>query len=313
MTIWEARSLGVKQLQLSQSSLGSKILFSSPSLDVDCLLTYVLNKDRTYLLSHSQDFLDSEDEKAFLLLLEKRLTGFPVAYLVENKEFFGLNFFVNSDVLIPKPDTELLVEKSIEIIENHFNTATKPLLFADICTGSGCVALSILNDVFKRYKKAEKICPLQCHCTDISKKALDVAHKNALSLLQLEEQDSLRLFEGDLTDALPDGFFYDIIVSNPPYVPKKLVDELLSDGRSEPRIALDGDIGSDTSSDGMNIINRLIPKAFSKLVSGGMFLVETGEYNAASTAQLMKEVGFINIETFNDLAGMPRVSFGRKP
>ncbi len=312
MTIWEARSEAVKQLQYSQSNSKEGVIFLTPALDADCILAYVLDCSRSEVLSKNQDFLDSDDEEKFFSLIAKRATGLPVAYIIEKREFFGLDFFVTTDVLIPKADTELLVEKALEIVSTHFSRTNASFVFADVCTGSGCVALSILRTIFDSYKDIKALPLLTAYCTDISRGALDVAYKNALSLLPLDEQDGIRFFQGDLLDPLKEASF-DLIVSNPPYVPKDIVDELLKDGRSEPRIALDGDIGSGESNDGLWIIKRLIPQAFGKLKSGGSFLVETGEYNAKEASLLMESCGFLEVETFDDLSGQPRVTIGRKP
>ncbi len=314
MTIWDARSLAIKQLQQSQHESKGRIVFSTPSLDVDCILSFVLGVDRTYLISHNQEFLHSNDERDFFDLVTKRSTGFPVAYIVGVKEFFGFNFFVTPDVLIPKPDTELLVEKANVLIDSYVSSKSSDFLFADVCTGSGCIALSILKTFFNNsLKNKRNNNSITCHCVDISSAALDIAKKNAKALLDVQNQSSIQFYLGDLLDPLGSDNRYHAIISNPPYVPHEVVDELLRDGRSEPRIALDGDLGNESSFDGLFIIRKLIPQAFEKLVSGGHFLIETGEYNAFETASLMKDVGFNDVQTFEDLAGQPRVTTGVKP
>ncbi len=313
MTIWEARSLGVKHLQHAQKESNGRLQFETPTLDCDCLLTHVLEKDRSFLLAHNRDFLEKDDEKEFFELLKTRCTGMPVAYIVGKKEFFGFVFYVTGDVLIPKADTELLVEKAIEIITSHFVKKSGSFLLADICTGSGCIALSIVKTMFESLGSGCASQKITCHCVDISRPALDIAHKNALSLLSLAEQDSVRFFQGDLLEPVQDFEAYDMIVSNPPYVPSSIVDELLKDGRGEPRLALDGDVDSTDSNDGCSIIKRLVPKAWASLKSGGVFLIETGEYNAEKTLALMSDIGFVDVATYDDLAGLPRVSYGIKP
>ncbi len=313
MTIWEARSLAVKQLQKSQSESNGRLTFTTPSLDVDCLLGWVLGYSRSQVLSHNQDFLDRGEEESFFALVEKRCTGFPVAYILNEKEFYGFRFFVSPDVLIPKADTELLVEKALEIIEQNKGLGKKDFLFADVCTGSGCVFISVLKTYFNTHANCEQLMDVCCHVTDISEKALDVARKNTYSLLDSTQQNAISFFQGDLLDAVKSEVRYDLIVSNPPYVPKGIVDQLLLDGRGEPRIALDGDIGSEHSDDGLFIINRLARQTFKSLKNGGFFLVETGEYNAEETRALMQKYGFLDVQTFADLAGQMRVTIGRKP
>ncbi len=313
MTIWEARSLGVKQLQKSQKNSNGRLTFSSPSLDCDCLLSFILDKDRSFLLAHNQDFLDSDDESAFFELLEHRMKGRPIAYLVGKKEFYGFDFAVTDDVLIPKADTEILVETAVKLVEQNYSSVSASFSFADICTGSGCIAISILKTLFQREHNFIEAGKLRCHCTDISKGALGVAKNNAQSLLSFEEQGSIHFFEGDLLKPLQNFEKYDLIVSNPPYVPSCIVDELLQDGRGEPRIALDGDVDDEASCNGLSIIERLIPQVWNTLKAGGWFLIETGEYNAEETLKIMKNIGFEDCKTYNDLSGQPRVSYGRKP
>ncbi len=312
MTIWEARNLGIKQLQHSQQESNGRISFLTPTLDCDCLLSHVLDKDRSFLLSHNQDFLDIDDEKEFFSLLEKRSSGMPIAYIIGKKEFYGFDFIVTDDVLIPKADTELLVEKSIEIIQRHVKKSNQQFKFADICTGSACISLSILKTIFS-YTEQDAHKKITCHATDIAGSALNIAKKNAHVLLSVEEQKSISFFEGDLLEPLANDDGYDLIVSNPPYVPSSIVDELLQDGRGEPRLALDGDVDDNNSANGLSIIQRLIPQVWQKVKSGGEFLIETGEYNAAATLELMSKCGFVDCTTYKDLSGQPRVSYGRKP
>ena len=190
-----------------------------------------------------------------------------------------------------------------------------------MCTGSGCVILSIIKTLENRFtEKAasadffENVQPradLVCHASDISEKALRVARKNTARLLDGSAIEKPRVFCADLLGFCPPAGSvsenrYDIIVSNPPYVPSKTAAELLEDGRSEPLLALDG------GKDGLDIIRRLVPQAFTALKKGGVFLVETGEYNAGETRSLMTKSGFIDIVTYNDLGGLPRVTRGVK-
>ena len=133
MTISEFRKEQTKQL----------INSTTPSLDVDCLLCHVLEKNRSWILAHQDESLDELNLKKLNSFIDQRKTGLPIAYIIEKKEFFGLEFFVNKNVLIPKPDTELLIEKAIEIIEQDFQNKISKV--ADVCTGSGCVFISIAN------------------------------------------------------------------------------------------------------------------------------------------------------------------------
>lgn len=315
MTIREARRSAIGLLE---SSALSKQVSPTSALDVDCLLCAVLHTNRSALLAHDEQNLSPSQYKAFCKAVEKRQTGLPVAYIVGHKEFFGFDFCVSPAVLIPKSDTELLVELALDEFEKRAvalkesaHGGKAQLYIADVCTGSGCVILSILKTLEQKHSELCKNIRLVCHASDISEKALRVARKNADRLLNSSAIEKPRFFCADLLGFGPPAGSvsenrYDIIVSNPPYVPSKTASELLEDGRSEPLSALDG------GKDGLDIIRRLVPQAFTALKKGGVFLVETGEYNAGETRSLMTKSGFIDIVTYNDLGGLPRVTRGVK-
>ena len=315
MTIREARRSAIGLLE---SSFLSKQVSPTSALDVDCLLCAVLHTNRSSLLAHDEQSLSPSQYKAFCKAVEKRQTGLPVAYIVGHKEFFGFDFCVSPAVLIPKSDTELLaelalgeIEKRAAALKESAHGGKAQLYIADVCTGSGCVILSILKTLEQKHSELCKNIRLVCHASDISEKALRVARKNADRLLNSSAIEKPRFFCADLLGFGPPAGRvsenrYDIIVSNPPYVPSKTAAELLEDGRSEPLLALDG------GKDGSDIIRRLVPQAFTALKKGGVFLVETGEYNAGETRSLMTKSGFIDIVTYNDLGGLPRVTRGIK-
>ena len=308
MTIWEARTEAANQLK---NASNKNIQFSTPLLDSDCILAHILKRNRTFLIAHAQDLLDADDEHSFFALIDMRKTGIPVAYLTNSKEFFGYDFFVNQNVLIPKPDTEILVQKTIDILVNLIEKKNTDFRIADICTGSACIPLSLLRYLLDYTKFNTTDFAMKIDCTDISEQALAVAKINAEKLLGVE-QNLIEFYQGDLLAPLAQFENYDCILSNPPYIPSVMVDDLLLDGRSEPRIALDGDIGVAESCDGMVIISRLIPQAYQKLSRGGYFIIETGEYNAHLAAHLMEDVGFYGVCTYKDLSEQPRVTIGRK-
>jgi len=323
MDIHTARYWGMNSL--SGSGNRERQIFrpsSTPALDSDCILEHILCKSRTFLMAHGEKKLTEEEERQFRYDITLRGTGFPVAYITGHKEFYGLDFVVSPDVLIPKPDTELLVEHAEQElllqpnIGNYVpgNTDGHPYRIADICTGSGCIVISLLCSTAGRTGR-----PIIAAAGDISSAALAIARQNAERLLPDSLKHSVSFMEGDLFGPFDKAAagnrtrrMFDLILSNPPYVPAIETDILLSDGRSEPRIALDGDAGCTESDGGFTIIRRLIPQAFIHLAPGGLFLVETGEYNAVRTAQLMKETGFSEVRTFRDLAGQLRLTQGRK-
>ncbi|MCQ2572485.1 MAG: peptide chain release factor N(5)-glutamine methyltransferase [Treponema sp.] len=288
LTFGEAKQKGITLLKEFSPSSG---------LDVSCFLCSILNCDKTFLLLHHKDLLTQKQEETFFDYIEKRQKGLPVAYITGKKEFFGLDFFVTPDVLIPKPDTEILVENAIEEISKIKNAKV-----CDMCTGSGCIGISVAKSV-PHY--------LDLTLVDISPAALEIAKTNANSIIPHYKP---AFIQSNLFEEIPEHEKYHFILTNPPYIPASLVDSLLTDGRSEPRLALDGDnnIASDTpeKNDGLGIIRNLFPQMKNHLSPGGIFLMETGEYNAEAAAKLAEENGFINIEILKDLEGQLRVVKG---
>lgn len=334
MTIREARVSASAMLQKSQIQSSGKAVSSTPNLDADCLLAWVLEAERSWLFAHSLEYLTHKDEVSFFEAIEKRLEGLPVAYITQNKEFFGYDFFVTPDVLIPKPDTELLVEHGIDALKkllgvdfkdldtwDTLDTQKKSIRIADICTGSACIAVSVLKYLHENSPCKKLLSAIACDATDISPSALSIARHNADILLPPSVRKNLHFFEGDLLEPLIEQGSYHLIMSNPPYIPSHIVDELLTDGRREPRLALDGDVVqgcataniSENSKDGLAIIRRLIPQVWDALVPSGVFLLETGEYNAREATLLMTKIGFSTIITYEDLGGQPRLTCGQKP
>ncbi len=325
MTIQEAKIFGKNQLKSSPSAL----------LDCDVFLQEILNCDKTTLLFKRETQLLPEQEKKFMSFLEKRKSGLPVAYIVGHKEFFGYEFYVCPNVLIPKPDTEILVEKAIfyakEIIfggkkqisnqksaENYKNQQIESaknqqkIKILDMCTGSGCVGISVLKFLSENCKI--KLENLNLTLADISEKALTVAQKNTESLLRSEQKKCVSFVKTNLFENIKSNF--NLILANPPYVPKSESLELLKDGRNEPLLALNGDVdifGNSTGEEnGLGIIKNLVPQAFSHLDFAGVFLCETGEYNALEAKNIFDSSGFSDTKIFCDLEGQLRVVFGRR-
>lgn len=276
----------------------------SPSLDVEVLMQWILKKDRSYILFHRDEELSEEQESQLKKSISLRKTGLPIAYITGHKEFYGIDFMVSSDVLIPKPDTEVLVENSIEIIRCLQDKSDHTLNILDMCTGSGCVAISIIKTLKDLHSPGES--NPKFTLADISNKALDIARENARRILDPETLSKLTFVSTNLFKNLKDKSF-DLIVSNPPYVPCDQTTELLKDGRNEPRLALDGDIDIEGNpsgtKDGLEIIRNLVSQAKSHLTENGMLILETGEYNAMETACLMKKIGFRDVKTYVDLEG----------
>lgn len=278
----------------------------TPDLDVQVLLQHAMHYDKTQMLLFLDNHIPDDKLEWLYHALDQRETGLPVAYITGHKEFYGFDFFVTPDVLIPKPDTEILVERALELILEKMEDSSneEPLQICDMCTGSGCIGISVLKTLYAVDKIPVEKLP-QITLVDISEQALAIAKKNAANLLP--EQSLIEKFsfvQSDLFKKVQGNF--DIILANPPYVPTSMVDELLADGRNEPRLALDGDTAvietAETSSDGTSIIKKLIIQACEHLAFNATILMETGEYNALQTAEFARGQGF-ETQIHTDLEG----------
>ena len=319
MNLFQTRAKAVKTLKTAVNPAGRK-LTETPELDADILLQHILKQNRTWLMVHREYELSEDEEKAFTEAVSLRCTGLPVAYITGHKEFYGYDFAVTPDVLIPKPDTEVLIDHALNYLGQQYSTLEGPggTLSAipevcDMCSGSGCVGISILKALQENDGIEENNLPKMTFA-DISLKALAVTRKNAAALLSDNCQSKLRFAQSNLFDNVP--FKYDIIVTNPPYVPHSESIELLKDGRKEPLLALDGDVSDEGdwtgTEDGLSLIRRLIPQCREHLVRGGVLLMETGEYNAEETARLFEEAGFKNVHIEKDMNGRERDVIGEK-
>lgn len=308
-------------LQELKSKIIEKLSKTSPSpkLDAEVLLSHCLGFSKTELLL-KRDYEVPADKEAWLRdATARRATGLPIAYITGHKEFYGYDFIVSPDVLIPKPDTEILVERAVDVILSMMDARGENLLtVCDMCTGSGCIAIAVAKTLLEDERVAPDQLP-KFTLADISEPALDIARRNTTALLSNHGNLVMSRFNfmrTNLFDAITDAIKYDVILSNPPYIPHTMVDELLSDGRSEPRLALDGDItlqgdrafadDGRTKDDGLEIIRNLIPQAQAHLAPRGTVLMETGEYNAEAAAALAAAAGF-NTEIHRDLEGQLRV------
>ena len=252
--------------------------------DAQLLLRHAIGRakgDRAWLLAHDGDAIEPQVLDAFTALCERRLGGEPVAYLVGRKEFFGLDLLVDARVLVPRPDTEVLVEWSLAVLEG----CTAPLV-ADLGTGSGAIALAI--------KHARRDATVTA--VDVSPGVLQVTAANA-ERLGLE----IRLVQSRWLQAI-DGRF-DLLVSNPPYVAE--ADEHLAALAHEPRMALA------SGADGLDDIRTLVAQAPSHLAPGGWLLLEHGWDQAGAVRGLLSAAGFTAVQSRRDLAGIERCSGGR--
>ena len=274
MTINEAIDLA--SLKLSDHNI------TEPRREASLLLEVCLKKDRAFLISHDRDELDPNELEKYFSFVERRSEGEPFHYIAGEKEFFGLSFKVDRSVLIPRPETEMLVESSIEFLSSIDSPK-----FCEIGVGSGCIAISILHsDVSAK--------AVAC---DISKDALNIARMNAERHLV---SDRLELVMSDVFNNI-NGKDFDLIVSNPPYIPARDIDELDIGVRGfEPHIALT-DKGN-----GLSILENIISEAPKHLRIGGKIMLEFGIGQAEALRDFFDTKLWRNIQINSDLRSIPR-------
>jgi release factor glutamine methyltransferase len=257
-------------------------------LNAQSLLANALGRDRTYLIVNLQRELEDRELAQFAEDLERRSAGEPLQYIIGHQEFYGLEFEVNRDVLIPRPESEMIVEEVIHLFRNH-PKPLQQLLIVDVGTGSGCLAISLARELAGSLVIAN----------DISRAALAVARRNAI---RCGVNDRVAFFEGDLFAAVAARPVADFIVSNPPYVAEAEVASLQREVREwEPRVAL-----SD-SADGLTFYRRLLQEAPLRLKPGGFLICEIGYSQAEPVRELAnRDAGWQSIEMLDDLQGIPR-------
>ena len=256
MTIKQAMIKGVTILKLEK--------ISTPKLKARLLLQYVLKKPRQYLIVYDNQKLTDKEEQEYLKYIELVAQGEPIEHITHQKEFMKLSFYVDENVLIPRQDTEVLVEEVMKIAKN---IRAKKIL--DLCTGSGAIAVSL----------AKYLENIQITALDISRKALDVAIANAKNN---HVQEKITFVESNLFQNLGQEK-YDIIVSNPPYIRRKEIETLDKEVRKEPMIALDG------GEDGLDFYRNIIDKGYEYLKYGGYICLEIGYDQKEDVMQIIKE------------------------
>ncbi len=264
----------------------------SPRLDAEVLLAHARGCQRIELYTAFEEEPTEAVRTAFRELVGRRAKGAPVAYLVGRREFFSLMFEVTPDVLIPRPETESLVVRAIDLAKL---LGGGDLRIADVGTGSGIVAVTVAKHV--------KSC--QVTAIDVSPAAIEVAKRNAA---KHSVSERVEFVESDLFESIPSGTEFDLILSNPPYVASDEMAGLAADVRDyEPHLALDG------GAKGTEVIARLIPQAAERLKAGGWLLMEVGADNASRVEQLVKaNLAFELAETLRDIANLPRVVQAKK-
>lgn len=269
----------------------------SAQLAADLLLMHVLDRDRGYIHAHPELDISAEVAERYFRLIAERTTGKPTQYITGHQEFWGLDFEVSPDVLIPRPETEHIVEAVIEMAGRQSVPNDAPLRIADVGTGSGCIALALAAE-FPR---------AVIFAADVSLPALVVASRNAMRLGMPER---VKFLESDLLARFLDAdclSSFDFVVSNPPYVAHSELDKVQREVRDfEPRLAW-GDLAR-----GDDIYRRLFPQALQTLKPGGYLVVEIG-YNMRDAVLPLLGEGWSEVEVRPDLAGIPRVIISRKP
>jgi release factor glutamine methyltransferase len=290
--------------------------------DAEMLLMQIIGRNRAYLIAHPDKLLSTEKAARYEAFIERRANGEPIQQITGEQEFCRMPFRVTPDVLIPRPETELLVEHVLHLMplfhpkSKHFfsfriihtsSSAKKrredvcnlkvagwPPRILDVGTGSGCIAISIAHDLAEA----------EITAIDLSTSALEVARFNAESL---GFADHIRFLQGDLLAPVA-GEKFEIVVSNPPYVPETDRSTLAVEVREyEPALALfAGD-------DGLDVYRRLIPAAFDTLVPGGYVALEIGYGQSPAITELLDGSGFAQIEFVPDLQNIPRVACARRP
>lgn len=242
------------------------------------LLAFVLNVSKEYLIIHNEQEIDKINIDIYNSHIETLITGKPIQYIIGKQEFMGIEFNVNENVLIPQPDTEILVEKTIEILKKY----EKPKVL-DLCTGSGAIAVSL----------AEYVPEAKVIASDISIEALNLAKTN-------DRENKVEFIHSDLFENISDKF--DVIVSNPPYIKREEIKKLSKEVQNEPKLALDG------GKDGLEFYKKIIKQANQYLNSNGYLCLEIGEDQKEEVLNLIQEDGnYENIKTYKDLGRNDRV------
>jgi release factor glutamine methyltransferase len=255
-------------------------------------MTFTLARDRSYLFAHPERELSPEEQYRYEEVITQREQGCPTQYITGHQEFWGLDLLVSPAVLIPRPETEHVVETVLELVKEHYRENHSRIKIVDVGTGSGCISLAL----------ATELPQAEIHACDISDEALEMARVNAARLglggrVLIRKSDLLSVYEQDT---------FDFVVSNPPYVGEGEADKVQKQVRDfEPKIAVF------SGGEGMDIYRRLLPQSQEVLRYGGWFVTEIGFSIEEKTKRLMR--GWEDVRTTADLQGIPRVIAARKP
>ena len=280
----------IKEVLKSSIEEINKLNIEDASMKVKMLLSDILGKEKEYLLIHDNEELSQDVLDNFYAKLNRLKDEEPIQYILNKQEFMGFEFYVDENVLIPQPDTEILVEEVVDI-SKKINNNSNELRVLDMCTGSGAIAISLSKLIENASVSA----------SDISDGALNVAKENAI-----KNSVKIEFYKSDLFNDISKNVKFDIIVSNPPYIQTEVIKGLSKEVQSEPFIALDG------GEDGLVFYREIIKNAKDYIIEDGYLALEIGYDQKESVTNLLRENGYKNIYSKTDLAGNDRVVVGQK-
>lgn len=277
MKIKEVLSTGITQLKQNN--------IENSNLKARMLLANILGKPKEYFITHDNEDID---ETEFFIKIKMLINKIPIQYIINNQEFMKLNFYVDENVLIPQPDTEILVEEVIKLAKEKEN-----LEILDLCTGSGCIGISLA-----KYTKKSRVIAI-----DISNKAIQIAKLNAEKNLVHKQ---IKFMESNMFENIEE-YKFDFIVSNPPYIETKVIEELSEEVRKEPKIALDG------GEDGLNFYKEIANNAYKYLKKDGYLCLEIGYNQKDNVIKLLNKIGeYKEIYSKKDLSENDRIIVAKK-
>ena len=280
----------IKEVLKSSIEEINKLNIEDASMKVKMLLSDILGKEKEYLFIHDNEELSQDVLDNFYAKLNRLKDEEPIQYILNKQEFMGFEFYVDENVLIPQPDTEILVEEVVDI-SKKINNNSNELRVLDMCTGSGAIAISLSKLIENASVSA----------SDISDGALNVAKENAI-----KNSVNIEFYKSDLFNDISKNVKFDIIVSNPPYIQTEVIKGLSKEVQTEPFIALDG------GEDGLVFYREIIKNAKDYIVEDGYLALEIGYDQKESVTNLLRENGYKNIYSKTDLAGNDRVVVGQK-
>lgn len=277
MKIKDVLKIGIESL--------NQIKIEDASLKARILLANILDKNKEYLLIHDEEEINEKIVNLYMQKIEELKNHKPIQYIIKKQEFMGYDFYVDENVLIPQPDTENLVEEVLFIINS---IKDKSLKILDLCTGSGAIAISL-----SKILNSDKIL---IYGSDISENALKIAQDNAI-----QNCSKVVFLKSNIFNEINNNYKFDIIVSNPPYIETKTIEELSEEVKYEPHLALDG------GEDGLYFYREIIKNAKKYLNPNGYLAFEIGYNQKKQVEKLLEENGYKNIYSRKDLSGNDRV------